>query len=463
MRAVNLANIKKTIYYMRRNGLLNTYYAIKERLSEKNKPDYVYAPPSVQELTRQREDVLKGGSKGIYDDIHFSIIVPAYRTPDKYLRELIESVCAQSYPYWELIIADATEDDSVGRQVGMLTGNDNNVRYIKLKDNEGISNNTNHALSYAEGNFVGLLDHDDILTPDALYEMAETIRSAREQGTEPQLIYSDEDKCNEDAAEFYEPHYKEDFNYDLILSNNYICHFMAVNRRLIQELGFRSEYDGAQDYDFVLRAVVRMGIPQNPENEKLILHVNKVLYHWRCHMGSTAENPRSKEFAYEAGKRALSDHMSRCGIVGQAVHLRHLGFYRIKYSGELFLSRPDVGAIGGAVIEHGKITGGRMESEGGVYYEGLSAHYSGYMHRAALTQDAEAVDIRCIALRKELHELFLKVTGVQYKCRDTGAVEGIFDVSLLPENTDYKELSLRLCKAIRDQGYRIMWHRRENG
>lgn len=459
----------------------STCYAIQERLSERKQVPYAYTAPSEKLLEEQRRAVITEQERGEYEGIRFSIIVPTYRTAPHYLRELIHSVQAQSYPFWELILADATEDESVRKVVEEYmeecaeerdaAGEQNAacVRYIRLSRNAGISGNTNGALAYAECDYIGLLDHDDILAPDALFEMAEAIRRARAKGCTLQLIYSDEDKCNGEGTAYYEPNRKEKFNYDLILSNNYVCHFMVMERSLIQRLQLRPEYDGAQDYDLILRAVTALGIPRTPSRESLICHVPKVLYHWRCHSASTAENPHSKEYAYEAGRRALQAHLDQNNIRAEAVCLKHVGFYQVRYAGNMFFSegfceslfseRPDLGAVGGAVTAHGKIVGGRMDAEGCVYYEGLSVHHSGYLHRAVLTQDAEAADIRCIALREELWQLFRDVTGVDYQCK---AGEEIFDAALLPDNVDYRELSLKLCRAISEQGYRILWCRRED-
>jgi glycosyltransferase involved in cell wall biosynthesis len=414
-------------------------------------------------LESQRKQVSEAEHSGAYEGITFSIVVPAYRTSGAFLRALLDSMLAQTYPFWELILADATEDDSV-RQTVQEYMSDHGIscekelfaciRYEKLAQNAGISENTNQALKYVRGNYVGLLDHDDTLAPDALFEMAEAVRGAREQGVNLQMLYSDEDKCDSAGIRFYEPNQKEGFNYDLMLSNNYICHFLVMERKLIQELGFRREYDGAQDYDLILRAVAALEIPDKPERECLIHHVPKVLYHWRCHSDSTAENPHSKEYAYDAGWRALQAHADQCGISGQVVELKHVGFYQVKYPEGVLSARKDLGAVGGTVLSHGKIAGGRMDSSGKVFYDGLPVHYSGRLHRAVLTQDAWAVDIRCIAVREELRELFQRVTGVAYQCR-TG--QAVFDSSLLPKDTDYRELSLKLCKAIREQGYRILW------
>lgn len=152
----------------------------------------------------------------------FSILVPTYRTPENYLREMIDSVLAQTYGSFELILADASGDESVKQVVD--TYEDKRIRYIRLAENKGISGNTNEALKHATGLYTGLLDHDDLLTPDALYENAMAIAEARSRGIRPQLLYSDEDKCDENGENYFCPHKKEEFNLDLILSNNYICH-----------------------------------------------------------------------------------------------------------------------------------------------------------------------------------------------------------------------------------------------
>lgn len=214
----------------------------------------------------------------------------------------------QSYPHWELILADATEDRSVEEtlmQQGFLkeqptdgetepVAADPRIRYVHLKENAGIAANTNQALPYAKGEYIGLLDHDDVLTPDALYEMADAVTQAYDRGVKAAFIYSDEDKCDGEETRYYDPNHKENFNYDLILSNNYICHFLVMDAELMKRLQFRPECDGAQDYDLVLRAVAEVLATDGQAGEKSILHIPKVLYHWRCHEASTAANPHSK-------------------------------------------------------------------------------------------------------------------------------------------------------------------------
>ncbi len=470
MGRINRANIKKTIYYLKRNGIVNTWYAAKERMEEAKKASYHYDAPKMQELERQR--CTSPAFQGL-----ISVVVPTYHTAPEYLRELVESVQRQTYPNWELILADASSDDSVEREV--VTYADVRIRYIRLEKNGGIARNTNWALEHATGEYVGLLDHDDVLTEDALYEMALAIGEGKKAGIEVKLLYSDEDKCNGDRTEYYEPNFKEKFNLDLLLSNNYICHFLVVESALIKELGFRPAYDGAQDYDLVLRAAGCL----TDNAEQQIVHVPKVLYHWRCHTGSTAENPQSKQYAYEAGCRALQDFADSRKWKAKAEHLKHLGFYKLTFmscagAGEesnketktdtsaqapvnakglleaIFTNRSDIGAIGGRVLVNGRTAGGRMTAEGELLYEGMPAAYSGYLHRAVLSQDADAVDIRAISLREECHVIFEKITGVSYK-EDT--VTGLFDVSVLHGDADYSKLSLELGKALREAGYRILY------
>lgn len=441
MGKINIANLKKTIYYLRRNGFKNTWYAAKERMEERKQPSYFFVPISDKKAEVQREEA------SAYN-VTFSIVVPTYHTKEEYLREMIVSVQEQTYPHWELVLADATKDDSVENIVKQYT--DERIKYVHLEENAGISENTNQALKHATKEYVGLLDHDDVLTKDALYEMAKAIEDEKKEGREVKLLYSDEDKCNGDRTVYFEPHNKEDFNLDLLLSNNYICHFMVIESSLIKELGFRKEYDGAQDYDLALRAVANL-----LDNTCQIVHIPKVLYHWRCHEDSTAQNPGSKQYAYEAGKRAVQSFVDDKRIAAKAVHLKHLGFYGLEYDSPILQVRDDLGAVGGKLVKKGKIVGGRLSEEGEIYYENLPVSYSGPFHRAVLMQNARAVDIRCITVRKECHAIFEQVVGVPYQ---TVPGEEVFDASGLPEGTDYEAISIVLGKAIRDAGYGILWN-----
>lgn len=196
---------------------------------------------------------------------------------------------------------------------------DQRIKFEKLADNYGISGNTNEALKLATGEYLSLLDHDDLLTPDVLYEVVKRIN---ETGAE--VLYTDEDKVTMDLKEYFEPHFKPDYSLDLLRSCNYICHFFIVKRNVYEQVGqFREECNGSQDYDFILRCT---------SAANRVEHIPKVLYHWRCHPNSTAGDPESKMYCYEAGKRALELDLAAHGIEGAEVAIdAHFGYYRVSY------------------------------------------------------------------------------------------------------------------------------------
>lgn len=460
-RILNVNNIRKTVNYLRKNGIKHAYYAAMERIEEEKKSDYIYEEPPKRLLLKQKEAAGKLSYK-------FSIVVPAYETKEEYLRELIDSVLYQSYENWELIIADASSGDRVEKVVSeylesrpseseYFKSREKRIKYIRLTQNKGISENTNVGIKAATGDYIALLDHDDLITADALYEIANVIQMKENGGNHPILLYSDEDKY--DGKNVKEPHIKSEFNLDLILSNNYICHLMVVEAACMKELMLRGEYDGAQDYDLVLRVVSklmdRVGIQKLKEN---IIHVPKVLYHWRCHRDSTAENTASKSYAYEAGKRALKDFCNNRNWQVQVSHAMHLGFYRIEYIPDMFTVRPDVGIIGGSILDkYNKITSGMYSKNGDRVYKGLHKEYSGgSTHKASLVQECAAVDIRCMRLRRELQPLFEKITGVSYK--ETGKLK-LADVSAIScDEEGYKKLSMELCREVEKRGYFVVWN-----
>lgn len=445
-----LSNFNKTVRYLKNNGVRQAYYAARERIGAEKADRYAYREPDREELERQRE-------AGKNFSVKFSILVPAYETKEEYLRDMLDSVLNQTYGGFELILADASRSDRVEKVV--RTYSDKRIQYRRLKMNGGISANTNQALLYATGDYAGLLDHDDVLTPDALYEMAAQIQEAENRDLELQLLYSDEDKCNGDRTSYYEVNRKPEFNLDLFLSNNYICHFMVMKRQLMQELQFRSICDGAQDYDLALRAVSRM-LGRDKKKKKAetlpVAHIPRVLYHWRCHDASTAENPESKRYAYDAGKRAVEDFLRLRDWKGKVSHLRHLGFYRIDYQPELLANRPDVGLVGGKLLDRkNKITGGIYRADGTPLFQGLHKEYSGYMHRAALQQEAEMIDVRCMRLSGEAERILEEMTGLPcLKDSQTGNFNwrGSFQ-----EDADFVEISRKLCDRVRALSMRIVW------
>lgn len=447
---IKVSNLKKTLRYLKKNGIRQAYYAMMERVKTEATDDYTYEPLSNLELMEQIEEGKRFHTK-------FSVLVPTFETREVYLRAMIDSVLDQTYGNFELILADASATDVVEQVVKGYT--DPRIIYKRLKVNAGISANTNQALMYATGDYAGLLDHDDVLTPDALYEMACCIDAYEKQDIQLQLLYSNEDKCDGAQSRYYEVNKKPKFNLDLILSNNYICHFMVMKRQLMQELGFRSVCDGAQDYDILLRAVSVMLGKDKQRAKKLelpIAHIDKVLYHWRCHDQSTAENPASKQYAYDAGKRAVEDFLRARGWRGSVSHLRHLGFYRVDYQPDILSNRPDTAVVGGKLIDrHNKITGGIYTASGEPLYKGLHREYSGYMHRAVLQQEAEMIDVRCMKISGAAEAVLEELIGLPY-LKHPGT--GRFDWrDCLNEGVDYLELSRKFCEKIRNMGYRIVW------
>ena len=232
-----------------------------------------------------------------------SVITPVFNTPVAWLEVAVDSVLAQAYENWELIlIDDASSDPETLSILPVLAGRDPRIRLSRLPQSGGISAASNEGLMVAAGEWVGLFDHDDILEPDALYQTAKLLQTQ----PDADMIYSDEDKLTENG--FDAPLFKPDWSPDFFLSYNYICHFTTLRRSLVDEVGgFRSEYDGAQDYDLFLRII---------ERTNRIHHIPRILYHWRRSASSTSDNIRRKPKALEAGKKAIDEHLSRCGDEG---------------------------------------------------------------------------------------------------------------------------------------------------
>lgn len=248
-----------------------------------------------------------------------SVVVPVYRPNCEWLRQAVESVLTQSYPHWELCIADdGSADPDVTALLDEYRSNDARIKVAHLSTNGGISAASNSALALATGAWIALLDQDDLLAEHALFWIADAI------GRLPhaRLIYSDEDKIDETGART-DPYFKSDWNRDLFYSHNMICHLAAYAHPLIIEVGgFRTEFDGAQDYDLALRCIERLPATS-------IHHIPRILYHWRIHGGSTASDTNAKPYALAAGQRALDSHFKRGNI---AAHVEPDGSaYRVRY------------------------------------------------------------------------------------------------------------------------------------
>lgn len=317
VKSLNVYTVKKGIAYLRQYGWKEFRVRLSERFEgvetdygEWCKKDIL----SEEERQRQRDMVWEHPPL-------ISVVVPVFSTPETFLRQMIESVTAQTYPHWELCIVDASPDVSVTKPVIGEYLTDARIRYKILGENLGIADNTNKAFEMATGDYIALFDHDDLLCENALFEVALAIQ---ERGAD--VIYTDEDKIKGETGERYQPNFKPDFNLDLLRSNNYICHLLVVKKELLECVGgLWREYDGAQDHDFILRCA---------EKTEKIAHVPKVLYHWRVHASSTADNPLSKKYAFDAGKRAVEDHIRRCGAQAEVTDTRFPGFYRAKYKVE---------------------------------------------------------------------------------------------------------------------------------
>lgn len=317
LKKLNPYTIQKGFRYLKHYGPKEFWIRLHERFEPEEVP---YGPwyeayiPNAAELEKQKKH------KFVYMP-QISVAVPAFRTPEVFLRQMIQSLLDQTYPNWELCIANGSpEDTAMAAVLKEYSSRDRRICVRNLDENLGIAGNTNAALTMAGGEFVGLLDHDDLLAPNALYEIVKKLNEDRQLD----VVYTDEDKVTTDLSEHFQPHLKPDFNLDLLRSNNYICHFFVARKSIVDKVGgFRQEFDGAQDHDFIFRCV--------EEASGRVGHVPEILYHWRTHKASTADNPASKMYAFEAGRRAIEAHLKRMGVEGEVSHTPDLGFFRVKY------------------------------------------------------------------------------------------------------------------------------------
>ncbi|MEA3186685.1 MAG: hypothetical protein QOD99_515 [Chthoniobacter sp.] len=256
--------------------------------------------PSAEALDAMRREAAQWNAPPLV-----SIVTPVFNTPLSVLDEAVQSVRAQVYANWELILADDCSPDArIAPELERMAASDSRIKVSRLPQNAGIAAASNAALALARGEFVGLLDHDDWIEPHTLFEIVKELRAA----PEADLVYTDEDKVDE-AGYFLKPFFKPDWSPDALLSHNYILHFTVIRRTLLETLGgFREGFDGAQDYDLFLRAT---------ERARQILHVPKILYHWRISSGSTAANAQQKPEMIDNGERVLADALARRGIKGR--------------------------------------------------------------------------------------------------------------------------------------------------
>lgn len=316
--------INRTKEFYKKNGILKTIRKIfeytmftslkKRKINQEEIENYKIwienNEPGDKKIKQQRNHKFEYEPK-------ISIIVPMYNTKEKYLKELIDSIINQTYKNWELCLADGSEQRM--EYVEKLVNVDERIKYKFLNENKGISENSNEALKMATGDYIALLDHDDILPIFSLFEVVKVINKDKEA----EFIYTDEDKLLEEKGNRMGPHFKPDFAPDTFMSYNYICHFSIFKKSLIDRIGgFRKEFDGSQDYDLIFRAV---------EQANKVIHIPKILYHWRINENSVALSSSTKPYAYEAAKKAIKAHLNRIGIKANVEDTKIMGLYKVNY------------------------------------------------------------------------------------------------------------------------------------
>ncbi len=385
---------------------------------------------TAEEIKQQKESDFK-------EQVLISIAVPVYNTPEMYLREMIESVLEQTYYNWELCIADGSDGDH-GYVKNIIKGYmelDSRIKYTCLNSNRGIVGNTQAAIKLAEGDYIGLLDHDDALAPNALYEC----RRAINRGAD--VMYSDEVTVSEKLSNPRIIHFKPDFSPVNLMSQNYICHFFVFKSELYKKFSLRTGFEGAQDYDLILRLT---------DNAARVVHIPKVLYYWRSCKASAASGSEAKPYAVEAGRKAVQSFLDSIGCDGVVSSYNDQTLYQTDFytdSEVAPVSRPNnfnvesafekadfvyicekhlepyseeaihqllmyaqlenVAAVGGITLNKNKIVGGAYRMDADEYltpvYKGR-LHGPGYMRRLLMAQNVTALANTGIMITKEVFE-----------------------------------------------------------
>lgn len=305
---------KENREYLLKNGFKKSFYKVVVPDSREYQEQRYNQWIQNNTLTQEQLEVQKN-KKFDYEPL-ISIVTPLYNTPKEFFIDYIDSIKNQTYSNWEVCLVDASSEEL--EYIKDIVENDEKIKYRKLEKNNGISENSNEAIKMASGEFITLIDHDDVIAPNALFEIVEVLNKT----LETDFIYSDEDKFEGNLENRFYPFFKPDFSPDFLRSNNYICHLSCIRTSLINEIGgFRKEFDGAQDYDLFLRI---------SEKTNKIIHIPKVLYHWRVHNLSTAQNMDTKMYAIEAGRKAIQEHCNRIGLQADVENKNPLGLYRVK-------------------------------------------------------------------------------------------------------------------------------------
>lgn len=315
--------VKKIIEFTREEGIAFTLNKVKEKIINKNEYKKNVKNNMFDESERQKQCNFDFNAFGDKGKTKFSIIVPLYNTNPIFLKELIESVQAQTYTNWELCMADgsdnAVKQGKIEELVFEFKNKDDRIKYKKLEKNLGISGNTNAAIELATGEYLAILDHDDILHPSALYENMKIICKKHAN-----VIYSDEMTFENKITDVKSIHFKPDFAIDNLRANNYICHLMVYKKALLEKVGmYDPQMDGSQDHDMILRLC---------EVADKIVHIPRVLYYWRSHADSVAYNISVKPYASVAGCRAVKNHLDRVDLKGTVESSKGCPtIYRIRY------------------------------------------------------------------------------------------------------------------------------------
>ncbi len=304
--------IGKAIYIFFRRGPLVLWGVIKSKRHCKKSRCSFY----ITDRRRKAESKIR-----FKNEPKISVVVPLYNTPIKYLNEMIASVQAQTYQNWELCLADGSDKKHAEVQDEVLKrqSKDERIVYKKLENNLGISENTNACIEMSTGEYIALFDHDDLLHPSALFSVVKAINEE-----DADFIYTDEVTfINDSVKRTTTVHYKPDYAPDTLRAYNYICHLTTFKKSLLEKTGgFRKECDGSQDYDLILRLT---------EQAEKIVHIPEILYYWRGHKNSTAQDINSKPYIINAAHKALQDHLDRLGLKGTVENSRYTSAYRIKY------------------------------------------------------------------------------------------------------------------------------------
>ena len=317
----NMMSIKKGMKEVKKNGVKYTYSRTIQKIMKGTtiEAGIDYNEWFSKNMRAKADLELQRKTKFEYEP-KISIVVPTYNTAPVFLRSMIESVANQTYGNWELCIADgASTKKETLEMLEEYTKIDNRIKVKFLKENYMISGNTNEALKLVTGHYVALLDHDDLITENALYEYVKVLNEDRDV----EFMYSDEDKTDENELEFFGPHFKQDWAPDTLRSYNYITHFSVFSKELLDKIGyFNSELDGSQDYDMILRLT---------EKAKKVAHIPQILYHWRVHSESTAGGIDAKPYCLIAAKNALKAHLDRIGEKGTVRDGKFSGSYKVDF------------------------------------------------------------------------------------------------------------------------------------